>query len=67
MRGSEKALAYHPDRGRVTGMTVEEATEAFKEIRAATIHRSGFHRNATTGAEAENTDPFGVHIGKRCR
>ena len=30
-----KALAYHPDRVRVTGMTIEDATEAFKEIRAA--------------------------------
>jgi DnaJ-domain-containing protein 1 len=30
-----KALAYHPDRVRVTGLTIDEATEAFKEIRAA--------------------------------
>lgn len=30
-----QALAYHPDRVSVTGMTVNEATEAFREIRAA--------------------------------
>jgi DnaJ domain len=30
-----KALATHPDRARMTGMTVEDATEAFKEIKAA--------------------------------
>ena len=31
----KKAMAYHPDRVRVTGMTVEDATEAFREIKAA--------------------------------
>src|SRR5690349_10681296 len=30
-----KALAYHPDRVRVTGLTVQDATEAFREIKAA--------------------------------
>lgn len=30
-----QALAYHPDRVRMTGMTIEAATEAFLEIRAA--------------------------------